>query len=249
MKELPNSGGLLVPDDFNSGAVDEVRRIMGRYSASHAGPWRSFAAAWNALAYRYRAAYEYDQEFNEAMQAGDAPPAEERYRQERTLFAFFSAGLSAIECYCFAGYCVGSIAKPEAFPMTKDRDLRFYPSDVAKLFGSEFPGEHITRSLNELVNGPEFSRLSDWRNVLSHRGMFPRSIHMSLGSPAVKTGAYVASNPKSLSSNWQFDQTVDADLTLTVRKWLTRTLDDSLDSICIFVRQHLDKGATPSSNS
>jgi hypothetical protein len=242
MKELPNSGGLLVPDDFNEAAVEQVREIMASYSTSEPGPWKSFAAAWNGLAYRFRSADEYHRDFTTAMESGDAPLAEPRYQQERALFAFYAAALSTVECFSFATYCLGSIAHPTGFPMTKDRDLKFYPSDVAKRFAKELPGERITELLQTLIDAPEFTQLSDLRNVLSHRGTLPRSIHASVGTGAPgKTGAYVASNPKSLSSDWQFDQTVDVSLTLANRTWLSEILHDLLEAESEFVRAHLDK--------
>jgi hypothetical protein len=250
MKELPSSGGLLVPNDFNGSAVERVREIMASYSTSDAGPWRSFAAAWNGLSYRFRSADEYHRDFTVAMQAGDAPPSEERYQQERALFSFFSAGLSTLECFCFATYCLGSIARPTAFPMTKDRDLRFYPADVAKTFATEFPRERITNLLQQLVTAPEFAHLADLRNVLSHRGTLPRSVQVSVGTGSSgKTGAYIPSNPKSLSSNWEFDQTVNVNLTFAFRKWLAKTVDDLLESASEFVRTHLDKVPAASSNT
>lgn len=68
------------------------------------------------------------------MAVGDGPPLNQRYPQEMALFAFASAALSSLECCAFAAYCLGALVKPDVFPVTVERDLRFYPADVPDAF-------------------------------------------------------------------------------------------------------------------
>ena|SRR5437867_894183 len=242
MKRLPGDAGLIVPDDFDVPAFVSVAKVAAAYSQTHAATHRSFAAAWNGLSHRYRAADELNQDFVAAMAAGDGPPMEDRHRQEHALFAFASTALSSLECLCFGAYCLGALGHAAAFSISHERDLRFYPADVERAFAQSFPTAKLTGSLSSLLAASEFKDLTDLRNVLSHRGTLPRSFFLSVGGgPAAKTGAYVPSNPKSLSSDWVFDRAVDKRLTQSLRDWLGVSLADLLPATSDFADSYLKK--------
>lgn len=239
--KAPNSTvRLTMPDDFDDESLDFVTKRASAFSVSREVSWKSFTAAWNAVAYRFRGADALNQQFALAMKAGDGPPPEERYEQEQALFGFCSACLSAVECLYFGAYCLGSLSGSTEFPITKEGDLIFYPKNVATAFRKAFPEDELTARLHELLRTPEFAQLSDLRNVLTHRGVLPRAIHLSVGNASGQTtGAYVASNPKSLGSDWVFERPINSNLTDSLRQWLGTTTNTLLRSTARFAASHL----------
>lgn len=211
----------MVPDDFEADAYIVVQKQAAKHDQSAPTARRSFAGAWSGVAHRYRAAHDWNLAFIDAMAAGDGPPLNERYPQEMALFVFSSAALSALECCAFAAHCLAALTKPNAFPVSVDSDLRFYPTNVRDAFLKTYPEQPLGAVLAEILKSPDYLRLADLRNALSHRGTLPRSFHVSVGSgPHSKDGAFIPSNPKSVSSDWIFDRRVDAALTDACRTWL-----------------------------
>ena len=240
MKALPESGDFMVPDDLDGDAMLVVQKQAAKYSESAPIPWRSFAGAWNGVTHRYRSAHDFDLAFVEAMAAGDGPPLKDRYQQELALFGFASAALSTLECCAFAAYCLGALARPDVFPVTIDRDLRFYPPQVRDTFLKAYPGHLVGDVLADVLGSSEYERLADLRNVLSHRGTLPRSFHVSVGTgPHARDGAFIPSNPKSISSDWLFNQPVDATLTQVLRTWLGLVQARLVQAITAFASVHL----------
>lgn len=241
MKRLPGDTGLAVPDDFDVDAYVAVAKAAATHAAVNAKGHRAFAAAWNGLSHRYRATHEASSEFVRAMAAGDAPPMEERHRQEHALFVFATTALSSLECFCFGAYCLGFLAGTREFPMSHERDLRIHPTNVRDMFTSAFPMDSLTSTIASVLAANEYAQLTDLRNALSHRGTLPRSIFLSVGGGnAAKAGAFVPSNPKSLSSDWQFDRVVDAELTRPLLGWLGLSLQRLLPAAHAFAVAHVN---------
>jgi hypothetical protein len=106
---------------------------------------------------------------------------EERYRQEKWLFAFFMEGLSAIECLYYGLYFLGAIADPQNFDTgINRRDVN--PGFVATRFAEAFPSDLSTK-LAEVDGSDEIKLWRLVRNVLTHRGIPPRQ--HSLGEASV----------------------------------------------------------------
>ena len=240
MKELPESGGFMVPDDFDTDAFVVVLKQTSKYDQSAPVPRRALAAAWNGVMHRFRSTHDWNLAFVEAMGAGDGPPLNERYAQEMALFGFASAAVSTVDCCAFAAYCLGALARPDVFPVTVDRDLNFYPPQVRDSFLKAYPQEAVGSVLADIVKSPDYVRLADLRNVLSHRGTLPRNFRVSVGSgPHKNDGAFIPSNPKSISSNWVVDQRVDVTLTDSLRVWLGRVQAQLMQAIAAFASGHL----------
>ena len=191
--------GLELPPELHPRALDAISRHVAEFNGSHPVAGSSFAAAWNGLGYRFRAAHDLNQAFAEAMALGDAPVAEHRYRQEQALFGFASAALSAVACSCFGIYCIGHIANAKVFALSTDRDLRFNPADVQSALSKAFPADALTSTLAGLLRDRSHLELVALRNMLVHRGTLPRSVVMEVGKSSRSSGAFVPSNPLKLS--------------------------------------------------
>jgi hypothetical protein len=239
VKLLKGAGGLNVPGELDTDALDAIRSRAALHKAKSEVAVSLFASAWNALGYRVRAAHDLNEEFRAVMALGDAPPAEERYRQEQTLFNFTTAALSTLECLYFGAYCLGHLIDPTVFPITKDSDLKFYPKDVSPRYAKSFASDPLTTSLSSIVASKEFADLSDLRAVLFHHGALSRRIQMSTGGPPELSGAFVASNPRTLSSGWAFDRRLEAGVTQDLRDWLLSAVNELLGSLNDFTKQHL----------
>jgi hypothetical protein len=240
MKELPDSGGFMVPSDFDSDSFVAIQRLTAKYEQTFPVPRRALAAACNGLLHRFRNSNDWNVAFVEAMTVGNGPPMEERYTQEMALFGFTSAAVSTIECCAFGAYCLGTLARPTSFPANADRDLRCYPPQVRDAFLAEYPTESVGSVLAGILNSPEYVRMADLRNVLTHRGTLPRAFRISLGSATRDgDGAFIPSNPKSINSNWVIDQRLDYQLTSSFRKWLGTATAEMTRALAVFALRQL----------
>ena len=192
---------LALPQDFPVDefltAEFEMRVATGlRTDAGH-----EFAAAWTAVAYRVRDVTSYESELAASLLAvGGAPPPEPRYEQERLLFGFFVAGLSAIESFAYGLTAIAWAANPAAFSLaTTAAKRRVTPKWALQQFEQLYPGESVTRDLRRLLNSPEYANWRDVRNALAHRRS-PARHHYVGGTPRPTEWGVLALEPATLTS-------------------------------------------------
>jgi hypothetical protein len=151
---------------------------MRRFSAAQPEAWAQWAAAWNAVAYRFWAAAEDDETFRGLIKANSP----DRYSEERALFGFFVNACSAIESAAYGLFALGAMVMPAGFPLsTPDDQRRVSLAATAARYGVEFGGEPATRALAETVSDHDWSEIVSIRNVLAHRTAPPR--HHWRGGP------------------------------------------------------------------
>jgi hypothetical protein len=90
-------------------------------------------------------------------------------------------GLSAVECFFYGLYFIGTHADPNVFPFDVQRRT-VKPHKVTEQFEAAYSGEALTSTLRRVVDGDEFRIWSGVRNFLSHRGA-PGRTHYSGGGP------------------------------------------------------------------
>ena len=180
--------GLEVGPQFPAQAFDDTNdRVWAKLGTSPTTTL--FLTAWNGVALRYYAVTRHASAVDASLTAfTGAPPAPQRAEEEDALFGLYGAALSAIECVTFAAFVAGSIVQPSAFPIATEKDLRaITPSETAKRFASAFLGDQIVTALQAMLASPAFGAISGARNVLSHRGVPPRThnvtVNESLGGP------------------------------------------------------------------
>ena len=88
---------------------DFVNQLVSTYSEMNQASWYGFASAWNAIAYRLRAAHEHRDDFISSIQKSTSPEPNERFHQDHNLFIFALSAISAIECFFFAAHCFGAL--------------------------------------------------------------------------------------------------------------------------------------------
>lgn len=212
-----SSVGIPMPPSFNSASHDAVNAQVSQHSSSNPRAWRSFAAAWNALAYRWLDAAEADEIFTQSVKRSVSPPPSERRHQDDALFRFFTASASALETFYFSTYCAGALIDQAAFPLGSPKDLKRYPNTVASFYAKQFPGDPLSNAMASLLTTAEYQALIDFRNFLAHRGSPPKDFHA--GGDA-SGSAFLPSNPQDVADAWAFGLQVTPNTILSVRAWL-----------------------------
>ena len=226
------------PPDFPTAIYNQLHVYINKYMDTHKAQWFQFGMGWNGLAYRYRAAAEYDNEFTISIkQSGNSPPPEERYKQGTFLFGFFANAVSVIECFFFSAYFMASILKPNEFPFSESDELKnINPQYVASSFTQYFPKITLIHEMTKCIRADKYKQIYDMRNVLSHRGMLPRKFYRGGERDGMTT---MPINPKDTSNNWQYDFPVDEQTTATYLHWLSDTLKLLVESSLDFCTQQL----------
>jgi hypothetical protein len=180
--------GIVMPPDF---PATEYEAVYARVLAAHggAGSFRHFGGAFNALSYRFRAAHDIAQQFQQNFKhEGSSPPPEPRYEQERLLFDFYSSCFSVLEAYFFALFAVAHMLKPSDFPLaTPDDEQKVSPATTLKKLGTNFAGDTIVTALTTIAHGGDYKGLRGARNILTHRTAPGRLMYVSIGEDAPPT--------------------------------------------------------------
>ena len=224
--------GFKMPLDFPLIHHNSIASIINKYKESHKIQWTSFNLGWVGLAYRYRAMVEYDEQFTSYIRISASPSPEERYAQSKSLFGFFTNGLSTLECLFFSMYCIGAILDASLFPISKDKDLKFYPEKVISKFMIGFNNDALSNEMKALLTHNEWIELENIRNVLRHRVELPRTFYKGGDLNGMTT---IPANPKAIPNQWQFDFSVNDKTTALYRAWLVKELTAlivELDNFC-----------------
>jgi hypothetical protein len=225
--------GIIQPPGFNGPVYDAVNQVV---SARAPNIWRTFALAWIAVSYRYKAALEYELRFTASIAQSSGPDYEERFRQDHDLFGFVVCAVSVIECLHFAAYCIASVPSPTDFPLMTAKDLKFFAEDVGLRLVRAFPVDRLALVSQRVLNSPEFARLKEWRIVLFHRGTPPRVIALSTSG---QQPASIPDNLRDLSINWAFTLPLDASTGPGLVTWLKREVDELIRATEEFATRYL----------
>lgn len=204
----PIIGGLDVPDDFPLAPLEQFHNAVHAHYESENEKFGHWGRAFNALHYRFLACAEADEAFRSSLgAAGAGPPQPERARQEIALFAFFSSGLSALECLGYGLYFAAAIVDPAAFTRPPHK---IWFGAVANAYQERFASDRIAGELARVSASTELESWRRARNVLMHREAPGR--HHTLGGP----------------SGW-LDEPLSTATTFDRRAWLAGTLTALLD--------------------
>lgn len=230
------SVGILMPPEFPTATYNKVHLCLVKYGNTHPAQRESFGLGWNGLAYRYRALVDYGEEFTTSVKASNSPAPEERYKQEKALFGFFVNAASAIECFFYSAYCMASILDADTFPVSKSKDLKFYPVDVVKKFEAKFSGDPLLIQMGSCIGASTYNEIKDMRDVSTHRGVAPRKFYVGGDRNGVAT---MPENIKDPIDQWRFDLAVDVQTTVSCRQWLDNMLNDLISAANDFCNRRL----------
>lgn len=165
-----------------------------------------------------------------------SPPPEERCDQGKSFFSFFVNSISAISCFFFSMYCIGSMLDPNRFPTIEPNDLSIYPKHIADLFHHCFRGDDLQQDMEWCLKESSYWKINNIHRVLMHRGMPPRRFHKGGELHDITT---MPSNLPAPSDHWQFDLPVDEWITASYRQWLSIALGRLVNSASIFCDKRL----------
>lgn len=190
----------------------------------------NFLGSWQAVRYRYRAAWENTQAFTQAIQQPDPKSENQYYQEDQTLSEMFFSGFSVIESFCFCLYFTGAFTSQSAhFPLTKKPekiDLKW----TTGAFLNAFPSDMLTTELSSLQSDAKFKEWGNIRNVLAHRVSPGRIVYLS---------NWRKPNPP----DWHLPTSLpliplDAQTAQSRLDWLTNTLNRLVDAADQFTQMH-----------
>ena len=214
------------PADFPSDLYEQVNQSLK--SQPQGGTWKQFAAAWNAVRYRYAATVEFDDAFTTSIKAHGVGPAEPyRYQQERDLFCFTTNATSTFDAFYYALYSIGAMLKPNDFLHLNDPDTErnITVATTRSQYFASFRGDPVLQDLEAFSKDTAFSELVRMRNILVHRAAPPRNFN--LGDPK---------EPAARLS--RLDVTLDERTTSSKRLEVHRLLNICLTSAASFTSRH-----------
>lgn len=216
--------GLDFPEDFPAAELEAVHaHLSDTGDCTQTPEWGEWAAACNGIVFRFLALNEHGAALSSSLDEALAPPMPERYRQERLLFAFFSEGLSCLECCYYGLYFVGALVDAQSFdPRVVPRSVT--PAFVTQKYGARFGGDPLTEAMRGVDQSAEADAWRKVRNVLSHRSSPGR--------------AFFKGGPQSGSVDWMGGD-LSADAIRERRTWMAAAVATILVPAVDFVRRQL----------
>jgi hypothetical protein len=233
-----------LPSDFDDETlfammlkVDALELQFRKNSGGMPQPsWVEFAMSGEGIRTRFRTMADSDDAFRVVIPKG-AETHEDRYEEERSLFAFFTSLVSTFECTCYMLYSLGSQLDPIGFKMTtEDQKKAIGPKQTHEVYKRRYPQEAVTKSLGTLfASSGHFEDAYKYRNLLSHRGLVQRT--MDLGEILGKH--IIVGGPNSTVIPTMDGIPMDADLTAKRRAWIAAWTRDVLAATLQFVNDHI----------
>lgn len=230
-------GALILPHGFPAAEFDDINGRVARKAGTDLNAWLGFASAWNGVAFRLRGALDHASTLRKTLASSSAPPPEDRFRQDHDLFGFFTSSVSAVECFCFAAHCIGSLLRPKDFPLQGPGQLRFRAKELKDRYKVHFPNDALTRELDAALESGEYAQAVELRNVLAHRGTLSRRHFMSTSGP--DTPSAIPSNPAELASAWRYDMHLAPSALDPIADWLEREVSRLVIAAATFVRPRM----------
>lgn len=215
-----------MPADFPVAPFERVYARLRPRAATHAAQYEHFSGAWNAISFRYWALCAYGEDFTASIdEAGAADNHDQRYRQERHLFGFFSNGFSTFEAFFYGMFAIGAILQPASFPLATPKDQQAVsPSSTERAFTTAFRGDPLLASFQAIFSDAAYREWKEIRNVLTHRTAPGRRIFVSIESDEV------------LPARWKInDIPLDRNTAATRRAHAARLLGVVLEAAATFV--------------
>lgn len=230
---MSNGLGDIVPKDFPRDIHKQVAlRVFGEAERKGIKPHLldHFHDSWLASGYRFCTCVEHDEAFRDSIKrVGVNPNQKEHYIQERELFGFFINGLTVIESLAYSSYILGAMLVENGFPMNAPKLIQV--NHTADKYNKYYPNEPLSNELDQLRNSSDYDEWKKIRNILAHRVIPARKITVTLWPPQLDN------SPKA---SW-IDDTLElnANTTLSRRKWLARVADVMILAIDTFTKNHL----------
>ena len=221
--------------------VDVLENEFRKHSGGQPNPtWVQFATACDGIRTRFRTMAESDDAFRAIIPKG-AETHEDRYEEERSLFAFFTSLVSAFECTCYMLYALGSQLDPMGFKMfTEEQRKAIGPRQTYEVYKRRYLQEAVTPALGGLFAATgHFEDAYKYRNLLSHRGLVQRTMNAEFNMGFGPPQHVVLGGPNSTITPTMDGIPMDANLTASRRAWIASWLSDILDATLAFANDKI----------
>jgi hypothetical protein len=170
--------GIELPPNFPLTDYNAIHQRLAPLQPRLPEPFKQYAGAWNAVAYRYRAATEAIGTLRVALAATDP---ESRYSQELGLFGFFANAVATLDGLAYGLHAIGAMAAEASFPLNAKALRAVTLASVARTYLEAFKDERLGPTLATMASDAIFIELSEIRNALSHRSASNRKITLASG--------------------------------------------------------------------
>ena len=196
-----------------------------------------FDRSWMAVACRYRACGEQNEDFKTLLRGASdfwsewGADEEQDYKLERCLYAFFMNAHSIFESLGYCLYFVGAAVKPAEFThVTEPKKITL--EETSRAYRTAFPKTRVARELEGLLEKAEYRQIKEIRNILAHRLVGRRHVHSSIRD--ARHGRYTGTRKEFLflpgaSVELQFDAEMTQRCLDPITSLLTSLLDASID--------------------
>jgi hypothetical protein len=170
----------------------------------------------------YLTCHESSESFTRSI-AGRPQSHREWFEAERELFNFFFNGLSAIESFYYATYCLAAMLDAAQFSVDREEDRKrvaLNQSGVSKL-SRAFPGNEVSAALEVMIGSTDYTEWGTIRNVLTHRTHPPRHYFITIGMEPTEV---------RIESRLSEIGTLDTSTTERRRNWLAAQLGELIVS-------------------
>jgi hypothetical protein len=183
IQERLSTNGLIMPRDFPAVEYESIHRKAESHARQSIDTYVQFASAWNAQAYRFLALTEHEISLSSSLAAaGASAQSEERFRQERDLFGFFSNGFSVFEATFYGLFSLGAFISPARFPIIAAKDQqRISPGSTSTAIAAAFPGDPINSAVDAVLTDAAYVGWREVRNILTHRAAPGRTFFVCIG--------------------------------------------------------------------
>ncbi len=197
-------------------------------------------SAWMAVAYRYRACSESNEEFKVLLSEASelsrewGSDEEHNYKLGRCVYQFFISSLSVFESLAYSLYFLGGVRQPADFPHISN-PKKITVEETAKAFAIAFPHASLTAHLAALLQDADYKQIGVLRNILAHRLTGRRSITVDGVIRSDGSSAYIRED-KWYVLGTQDQLTFDDNLIQRQLDGITKLLETLLDAAIDFVR-------------
>ena len=227
-----------MPDYFDVEQFDFAWTDARQRIGTDRDTFQLFNMAWHGVAQRALAADMYLARFAALPPYGYKSTYANNLEHDMVLVAYLQSICSAADCLAFAAFSLAATAHPSDFPSSKAEHLRSVsPPSVAKRFATHWPSEPLTAVIEGLSKEPSLRFIFDVRDVVTHRGVTPRTLYVGGERAGTVT---VPTQPKDLPDAWTSDLEVSR---ATMQSW-RETLSTHLRPAPAAVIQYLKRIGT-----
>jgi hypothetical protein len=178
---------LMTPADFPRAVCEEIHLKILPFSETRNAIYSQYLGATIALSYRFRALTDYSESFTASIISNAASRSgENRFKEERDLFGFFSNASSTFDAFFYSMFAIGAFFEVQLFPLASPDDERAVSANsTIAAYKKAFPNDPVIAALKQIVDDDTYKDVYRIRNILTHRSAPGRTFSVAIGNDEV----------------------------------------------------------------